>query len=129
MDAFETPATPQPEVNELRAECQSLRQLVYTLLILLLVVSGTLNLFFWRQYRVTKGAISNQQPQVAALVSEYNKNENPAISDFLRKLADFGKRNPDFTQILSKYGINPLTFTGVPPVGASAPLSPEPAKK
>lgn len=128
MDAFESPSPAPSELAEVRAQCDSLRQLVYSLLVLLLVVSGTLNLFFWRQFRVTKGAILAERPQVAALVSEYDKNENPIVNDFLHKLADFAKRNPDFAPILSKYGVNALTFTNVPPIGGNAPAAAPAAK-
>jgi hypothetical protein len=114
------PASP-PDVNELRSECESLRQLVVSLLVLLLVVSGTLNLYFWRQFRVTKGALDAERPQVTQMVAEYNKGQGIAIDNFIARLREFEKKNPDFSPILLKYGIPPAASTGAPPATATAP--------
>ena len=120
--------TPGPagEVTELRAQCDALRHQVLSLLILLLVVSGTLNLFFWRQYRNASGALNVEGPQVSQMLADYNKNSAPVINNFVTRLQDFEKKNPDFGPILAKYGIRPGTFTGGPPPTATAPA---PAKK
>jgi hypothetical protein len=123
MDNLQNIPASQPGVNDLRAECESLRNLVGSLLLLLLVVSGTLNLYLWRQYRTANGAVV----EVRQVVANYNKNSVPQINDFLRKLVEFDKKNPDFAPILAKYGVQPANFTGVPPVGVSA--SPAPALK
>ena len=123
MDNLQNTATPPPNPNELRAECESLRQLVVSLLVLLLVVSGTLNLYFWRQFRATKGLLEAQRPQVAQLVAEYNKSQGVAIDNFIGKLVEFEKKYPDFAPILGKYGIR---ATGAPPATVASPL---PAKK
>ena len=111
-------------VNELRSQCESLRQLVSSLLVLLLVVSGTLNLFFWRQFKVTKGALDVERPQINQMVAEYNRGQGIAITNFLAKLVEFEKKNPDFSPILAKYGV-PLGISGAPPATAAPPTPPK----
>jgi hypothetical protein len=121
MDNLESAVSRQPDINELRSECESLRQLVASLLVLLLVVSGTLNLYFWRQFRVTKGALDAERPQITQMVAEYDKGQGVAINNFLAKLVDFEKKNPDFAPILAKYGVRPGQSTSAPPATATAP--------
>lgn len=117
MDNIENTPAVQPDVADLRAECDALRHLTTSLLILLLVISGTLNLFFLRQFRASRAGAT----ELRQMVADYNQNTVPAINDFLHKLLDFEKKYPDFSPILSKYGVRPGTFTGVPPVSAIAP--------
>ncbi|HWW02780.1 MAG TPA: hypothetical protein VNZ64_23980 [Candidatus Acidoferrum sp.] len=122
MDNLENAHSTQPDLNDLRAECASLRQSVFSLLVLLLVISGTLNVYFLRQFRVTKAAVA----QVASVVADFQKNQGPAIDNFLARLVEFEKKNPDFAPILAKYGVRPGSSTGAPPATAN---SPAPAKK
>ncbi len=119
MDNLENSPAVQTDVTQLRAEYESLRSLTSSLLVLLLVVSGTLNLFFWRQFRAAKATTT----EVRQIVAEYNQNTVPAINEFLNKLIDFEKKNPDFGPILLKYGVHPGSFTGVPRV-TSTPVAP-----
>lgn len=128
MDNLESATAPQTDVSELRAQCDSLRQLVFSLLVLLLVVSGTLNLYFWRQFRATKGALDVERPQITVMAAEYNKGQGVAIDTFVAKLLEFEKKNPDFGPILAKYGIRPGMVTGAPPAAATAPAT-TPVKK
>jgi hypothetical protein len=123
MDNLQNPASPPPNPNELRAQFESLRQLVVSLLVLLLVVSGTLNLYFWRQFRATKGAVEAQRPQIKQLAAEFNQSQGPFITNFVAKLVEFEKKNPDLAPILARYGIR---ATGAPPATVASPL---PAKK
>ena len=125
MDNLESSSPSQATVNELRSQYESLQQLVNSLLVLLLVISGTLNLFFWRTFRVTKGALDAERPQINQMVAEYNKGQGIAITNFLAKLVEFEKKNPDFSPILAKYGV-PLGITGAPPAPAAPPV---PAQK
>jgi hypothetical protein len=128
MDNLESNPASQPDVSELRSQCESLRQLVISLLVLLLVVSGTLSLYFWRQFRITKGALDVARPQISQMVAEYNKGQGVAIDNFVAKLKEFEKKNPDFAPILAKYGIPLGPSTSAPPATATAP-APAPAKK
>jgi len=124
MDTFENnPAaqpnlSAQPELEEVKAECESLRHALVSVLILVLVISGTLNLFFLRQYRNAKAQLKIDGPRVQQLVAEYNRNEGPALTDLVKKLTDFGKTHPDIEPLLARYGIKPASPTNA---AAAAP--------
>jgi len=123
---------PEPSVEELRQAYDSLRHLVISVLVLLIVVSGTLNLFLLRQAKYARADVAAIKPQVTQLVADYNKNKAPLIQDFARKLVDFGEKHPDFMPILQKYGITRQSTTGAPPASATSPApaaAAAPAKK
>ena len=46
---------------------------------------------------------------VSPRVEDCTKNQGPAIDDFVRKLADYGRQHPDFNAIYTKYGLNQAT--------------------
>jgi hypothetical protein len=122
MDNLRNIPASEPSINDLRAECESLRNLVGSLVVLLLVVSGTLNLYLWRQYRIANGAVA----EIRQMVANYNQNSVPQINDFLQKLVEFNKKSPDFGPILAKYGVQPGNTNGVPLIGVSAVPAPTP---
>jgi hypothetical protein len=117
------PAAPS-ELSELRDQCDSLRQLVSSLMVLLVVVSGTFNLYLWRQVRFVRADLAGVRPQISQMLAEYNRVNAPVINDFVRKLADFGRVHSDFAPILAKYGLKPTNA-----VPAGLPLPPGTSKK
>ena len=132
MDTFEnTPAgqpslnpPPQSDLEDVRAECEALRHSLVSVLILVLVISGTLNLFFLRQYRNDKSQLKIEAPQIGQIVAEYNRNEGPVLSELVKRLNDFGKSHPDIEPLLARYGIKPASPTGgATPAATSAPPS------
>jgi hypothetical protein len=116
MDTMEKNAVDQSELQELRAQCQSLQQLVSALLVLLLIVSGALDIYLLRQWRMARAELQRRGPYITKMVAEYNQVSAPAISDFVKRLVDYEKTHPDFTQILLKYNLKGNTTTGGPPV-------------
>jgi hypothetical protein len=114
-----------PELSQLQSQVESLRSLVGSLLIFVIVVSGTLNIYFWRQYRVSKADLEAIRPQAAMMISQYTTNSGPAIDDLLRRIQEYGRTHPDFAPIIMKYQLN-QTPTGAPPAKAAAP-APTPA--
>jgi hypothetical protein len=94
--------TTTPDVNELQAQCQWLRRQIQTILILLILVSATLTCYMWLQVRYA----SKDLTQVRPVIEEYTKTQGPAMDDFARKLADYGRQHPDFNAIYTKYGLN-----------------------
>lgn len=112
---------PEPTVQELRQAYDSLRHLVISVLVLMIVVSGTLNLFLLRQAKYARADVAAIKPQVTQLVADYNKNKAPLIQDFARKLVEYGEKHPDFMPILKKYGITRQSTTGAPPASATSP--------
>jgi hypothetical protein len=94
--------TTNPDVNELQAQCQWLRRQVQTILIMLILVSATLTCYLWLQVRYASKDLS----QVRPVIEEYNKTQAPAMDDFAKKLADYGRQHPDFNAVYTKYGLN-----------------------
>lgn len=136
MDTFEkNPATPQPEGSSpvTAADLQSLRQLVVSVLMLVLVVSGTLNIYLWRQYRSVRAELAPIQPQASQILAEANR-VNAFAAEAAKKFLDFGRTHPDFMPILNKYGIRAAGPTGAPPTTLTPPATtpvpaPAPAPK
>ena len=104
MDSLETPAAPQPDLNELKEQLVSLKQLVHSLLVVLIIISGTLNIYLLRQYKFNKSDLAAVRPQATQIAAEYDKNK-AAMADFINKLTDYGKAHTDFEPIMLKYGL------------------------
>jgi len=119
MDTLETSSVTGSELAELRAQCTSLRQLLGGLLVLVIVISGTFNIYLWRQFRMTRAELRVLRPQVGQLVSDYQRVSVPAMTEFLKKLNDYERTHADFTPILLKYNLKSSGITGA--VSASLP--------
>lgn len=101
-------------------EIAALKNQVFTLLMALIVVSGTLTVFLYRQSSLT-GSDLTQAKQLNTMVTQ---NET-ALVNFINQLVAYGEKHPDFVPVLKKYGIAPQP--GVPagsPVGA-VPVAPK----
>jgi hypothetical protein len=119
METIENRTVDQMELQELRAECQSLRQVVSVLLILVLLVSGALDIYLLRQWKMARTELQRRGPQISQFVGEYNRASAPAIADFVKRLVEYEKTHPDFTYILLKYNLKGNSSTGAPPVAAT----------
>ncbi|HWQ90072.1 MAG TPA: hypothetical protein VN673_00255 [Clostridia bacterium] len=126
MDNFEKPSSPASTPSEpasLQEQFDSLRHLVISVLVLVIVISGTLNLFLLRQAKDVQNNVNASRQ----IVDEFNKTTAPVANDFVAKLVEYGQKHPDFVPILMKYGLTkPPGATGaapsvVPPVKAPAP--------
>jgi hypothetical protein len=129
MDNFDDKTPAQPGANDVQEQLDGLRHLVVSVLILLLVVSGTLTIYLLRQWRTVSKELAVVRPQATQMIGDYQKNSVPVMSDFLKKVTDFGRANPDFMPILAKYNIRPNATTGAPPTTAAAPPAAPPKKK
>jgi len=107
MEGLETNPNPQPEANTVQEQLDSLRQTVTTLLVLLLLVSGTLTIFLVRQWRFVQRDLDALRPRAVPLIAEYNKGV-PAMQDFVNKLVQYGKTHPDFAPVITKYHLNDM---------------------
>lgn len=93
--------------NGLSNQIDALRRQVFTLLLALIIISGTLTVFLYRQATLTRRDIAAIKPQAAQVVQIFNQNR-PAIQSFVQQLVAYGKSHPDFQQqVLKKYGITP----------------------
>lgn len=128
METSPTPAPAQSELSELRAQTEQLQQLVSSLLLILIVVSGTLSVFLLRQWRFVKAELSAVQPAAAQMMAEYTNSYN-FTQDFAKKLAEYGRTHPDFSNIAAKYNLNSVLATsGGTSVTSSLPQSALPPK-
>jgi hypothetical protein len=117
MDNLENDLPAQIQGEPSPAQYDSLRQLVVSILVLLMVVSGTLNVFLLRQSSTSRQELEAIRPQVDAMVSQYQRSVGPAMDEFERKLVEFGRSHADFVPLLSRH------LSRVPTRG-SAPSSP-----
>ena len=102
----------------------ALQRQVFSLLIALIVVSGTLTVYLYRQASVTRKDYVAIEQQAQQIVTAYNQNQNLMVG-FVNALVGYGKQHPEFVPVLQKYGIAPVP--GVPagaPIGA-APVAPK----
>lgn len=102
------------ETSDLRAQYEGLRHLVVSVLILLLVVSGTFNIYLLRQFRYAGKDLETFRPYAQEIMTSYQKGDGPAVENFLARIVDYGRTHPDFAPILKKYHINPGPGTGAP---------------
>ena len=93
--------------NNTSAEITALKNQVFTLLVALIVVSGTLTVYLYRQVSMAgKDLAQGEQLKVAL-----EKREVP-VENFVNELVAYGEKHPDFVPVLKKYGIAPVA--GVP---------------
>ena len=114
MNSPHTPSQPTDDLTELQAQYDSLRQLVNTILILLVIVSGTLTIFLFRQYKVAHREVLAVRTQYQDAVARYQQIK-PKMDDFEKRIRDFAHAHPDFAGILANRGINLGQAPAVPP--------------
>jgi hypothetical protein len=126
MDDLENKPLPMPEtagrsdLQELQEQCRALQNLVFGLLVLMLIISGTLCIYLTRQVRNTSADLEGFRAQATNVINNAQKS-GPMVDDFVRKLNDFGKTHSDFAAVLAKYGIKPQPATGAPPTTLTPP--------
>ena len=114
--------TPIPTgANDVQARLDSLQHLIVSILILVVVMSGTLNIYFLRQWRTVSKDLTAIRPQAAQMIGEYQKVSAPLMSDFIKKITEYGRTHPDFAPILAKYPLKPTGPTGAAPATAVPP--------
>jgi len=86
------------------SEIAALRNQVFVLLIALIVVSGTLTVYLFRQASLMRKDIDGLKQQAVPIFTAYNQNK-ALIGSFESQLVAYGKTHPDFVPILAKYGM------------------------
>lgn len=104
---------------DLQAEVASLRQQVWTLLVLLFVISGTFTFYLFRQTAVNRKDLQAYKPGATQFIQQFQK-EAPGMDQFIQRLGEYGRTHPDFVPILNKYKI-PVTAGPAPTPAATAP--------
>jgi len=110
---------PLEDAEDARSAHESLFQFVISVLILVIVISGTLNILLLRLWKNSSSDVKLLRPQYEALVALYQKNDAAAIEKITQTLQAFGATNPDYVPILTKYGLKPA------PAPVTAPTAPK----
>jgi hypothetical protein len=93
--------------TDISDEVAALRLQVFTLLLALVVVSGTLVTYLCYQSHIASKNLDAVRPQATKLIENFN-HDLPAIQSFVKQIAIYGGKNPDFAQqVLKNYGIAP----------------------
>ena len=87
------------------SEISALRNQVYFLLIALIVVSGTVTVYLYRQASVARKDIEAVKPQAEQVIGLFNQNQ-ALMSNFFNAPVAYGTTHPEFQPILLKNGIN-----------------------
>jgi hypothetical protein len=104
----DTPVSNNTEA--MQEKCDTLRCQLNSVLVLLLIVSATLTIFFMRQATEAR----KQRDAIQRVVTEYNQIGVPALNDFTAKLREYAKTHPDVVPILTKYGVMQVTNLAAP---------------
>jgi hypothetical protein len=88
--------------SDINSEISALRNQLFKLLVALIVVSGTLTVYLYRQASMTGKDLTAANQ----LIANVNQNQKVIIS-FANQLAVYSKTHPDIQPLLAKYGIGP----------------------
>lgn len=97
--------------DDLNTQVSALQRQVFALLLALIVVSGTLTVYLYRQASISGKDIDAIKPQAEKIIGAYNQNQELMVN-FVNQLVAYGQTHPDFRPVLAKYGIAPVP--GVP---------------
>jgi hypothetical protein len=135
MDNLDTKLSASPD-SALQEQVDSLRHLLTSALILLIIVSATFNLYLWRVVKNSRNDTAAFRIQTTQMLAEYERVQQPAMQDFVRRLVEFGRSpNSDetFAALLKKYGLSNLVAgtnaPAVAPVTAPTTGAPAPVAK
>jgi hypothetical protein len=131
----ETPNTPAPtaapQSSSVSEALTTLQLQLQATLIILIMLSGALNLYLYRQFSTLRKEVAAIEPQVAQLNDGYQRATVPLKNKFLSLLTDYTKTHPDFQPIMDKYGIQAAPTAAVPAAArpaSNAATAPTPAK-
>jgi hypothetical protein len=101
----------EPQTStEISDQIAALRRQTFTLLLALIIVSGTLTVFLYRQASLTRRDIAAVKIQAAQVIQAFNQSR-PVIQNLVQQLAAYGQTHSDFQrQVLDKYKITPQTI-------------------
>jgi hypothetical protein len=124
MDNLETKAL--GNAGDLAERCAALQRQSTLLLFGLVVLSGTLSVFLWRQSHYARADLDAANTQLLPVVQSYKQNEKPLYDKLDAQLADYARTHADFAQLLSQFriqvvGPNPPATGST--TGATAPKS------
>lgn len=121
-----TPSSPEVTLEQLLQAHQSLRSAFHVTLAMIVILAGSLFVFFLRETSIARRQIT----ELTQVVADYEKNAVPLMEDFRAKLQVFARSHPDFAPIYTRYfGTNPAPAAAVGPVAPTAAVPAVPAPK
>jgi len=110
-----------PTIEELQQQVRTLQTFLIATLAVLVLLSGSLNLFVLRQVSM----VSKQSEETQKFVTDYETASVPVITEFLNKLTAASKTNADVARLLTKYNIQQTVAKpgtpGLSPAPAATP--------
>ena len=127
MNDSEIKTSPVPTAGDTNQPCNCLQRQVTIMLLALIILSGTLFVFLWRQVHYARRDLEAMKPPATQIIQEFNQSK-PAMDAFLVKLAEYGRTHADFAPIMKKYQLG-MTATPAPmqPSVAPKPAAAKPA--
>ena len=103
---------PQVTLEVLHQGYQSLRMALNVVLVMLILLTGGLNIFLLKQVKLAR----RQVMEARTYIANYQQNSEPLIDNFVGQLQAFTKSNPDFAPVLAKYFklLNPAESSETP---------------
>jgi len=95
-------APPDPVIDELRDEVYTQRMLLTVSLICLIVLTLSIDRYFWKQIKIEQSKEQANQNLVTALKSNPQFSFEKA-SDFWNNLVAYSKTHPDAAPLINKY--------------------------
>ncbi len=100
--------------NSTSEQVSVLQRQVFSLLVALIVVSGTLTVYLYRQASLARKDYEAIAPQAQQVIGTFNQNQQLLVS-FVNQLVAYAQVHPDFRPVLAKYGIAPNAAGPVTP--------------
>lgn len=116
-----------PDSRQLAQAVETLRRQFQTTLIILIILSGAINLYLLRQFTTLRKEIAVVEPQVKKMASDFERVTRPLMNSFLKQLTDYAQTHPDFRPLLAKYNIQSTPAGAGAATPIPAPATPPPA--
>ena len=126
MNDLENKNTSTVDADSWQQHCATLQKQISTLLIALVVLSGTLTFYLFRQYRFTKAGLEAAKLNIVPAMQAFSKNDKPLMDGFIVKLVEFGRTHPDFLKVVAAHGIQLPSPPAAQPVVTPPPAPPAP---
>lgn len=116
---METPPGPttttQPPASgaDSQAEIQALRQQMIWVLLIVIVISATLNIFFLRVWNFTRSYLHASRALYVQTINNYDSQSN-RVTQIVNGLTEYGRTHPDFMPLLNHYGLTNTPSGGAP---------------
>ena len=124
---------PEPNATGSR-EYEGVIQQLNVILVAVVILSGTLSVYLWRQTRYLRRDLEGLKPIAGPVIQRYNQ-EKPTVDAFVAKVAEYSRSHPDFAPIAKKYQLQNVTnnptanLPAAPAAGKPAPVPAAAPKK